>query len=405
MEKFKFKAIGKNKEIYEGIRESEDKFSLYNELKAEGSTLVIAEKIGRERHWFDPIIALFGGVPEYQKIIFTKNLGHMIDAGLPIAKSLSVLEKQIKNKHFKNIILSIEAEIRKGQTLSDAAAMYPHIFSNLFVSMVKAGEESGKLSESLGIVGEHMDSVYKLKKKIRGAMIYPGIIISLMIVIGILMLIYVVPSITATFESLNETLPVYTQILISSSNFLKNNIALSLFSIIALVLVIYFFLLSKIGKRFFDSVSLKLPVIGEIIKETNSASMTRTISSLLSSGVSFDKAILITGDVVGNVFFKDILSEAVIKVEKGETISSVFLANTRLVPDFVGEMMGVGEETGRLPSMLMEVAVFYENSVDQKTKDMSTIIEPVLMIIIGIAVGFFALAVIKPIYSVMNNIS
>jgi len=405
MEKFKFKAIGKDGATYESVRESQTKFSLYNELKAEGSSLVVATLINQDKRWFDSLIGIFGGVPEHQKIIFTKNLGYMIDAGLPVAKSLAVLEKQVKNKRFKNVIFSLEAEIRKGKTLSDAAAMYPNVFSNLFVSMVKAGEESGKLSESLAIVGDQMDSMYKLKRKIIGAMIYPAIIISLMAVIGILMLIYVVPSITATFESMNVQLPIYTQLLISTSNFLKNNVLLSFFSLIAIILAFYFFSISKVGKHFIDFASLKLPVIGELVKETNSARISRTLSSLLSSGVAFDKAILITGDVVSNSYFKNILSEASGKVEKGETISSVFLANTHLCPDFVGEMMSVGEETGRLPSMLMEVASFYENSVDQKTKDMSTIIEPFLMIIIGVAVGFFALAIIKPIYSVMDTIS
>lgn len=405
MEKFKFKAIGKDDAVYEGVRESNNKFSLYNELKSEGETLVSAIIVNEKRHWFDSVTALFGGVPEHQKIIFTKNLGYMIDAGLPVARCLSVLEKQTADKNFQGVIVLLEADIRKGQTLSDAAAMYPHIFSNLFVSMVKAGEESGKLSESLAIVGEEMNGMYELKKKIRGAMIYPSIIISLMAVIGVLMLIYVVPSITATFDSLNETLPVYTQILIDTSNFLKNNIILSFVSILAVVFGIYFFWLSKFGKRFFDYVFLKLPVVGELVKETNSARITRTLSSLLSSGVAFDKAILITSDVVSNSFFKKILSDASVKVEKGETISSIFLANSHLCPPFVGEMMSVGEGTGRLPSMLMEVASFYENSVDQKTKDMSTVIEPFLMIIIGVAVGFFALAIIKPIYSVMDNIS
>jgi type IV pilus assembly protein PilC len=166
----------------------------------------------------------------------------------------------------------------------------------------------------------------------------------------------------------------------------------------------YFYRRSKQGKKVFDYIVLKLPVIGEITKETNSARITRTIASLLSSGVPYAESISITRDVIQNGNFKDILTTAIAKVEKGETMSSVFMENTKLCPMFVSEMMVVGEETGRLPEMLMEVANFYEESVDQKTKNMSTIIEPVLMVIIGLAVGFFALAMIKPIYSLMDNI-
>lgn len=404
MAKFKFIAIKKTGEKYTAVKESNDKFSLYAELKFEGDTLVSATEINRKDYWFKRIALPFGSVPEHQKIIFAKNLGSMIEAGLPLAKSLAILEKQIKNKRFQSIIVSLEEDIRKGRTLSEASKIYTDVFSNLFIAMVKAGEESGKLSESLKIVGNQMDGMYKLKKKIKGAMIYPSVILSIMVIIGVLMLVLVVPSITATFRDLNVELPALTKILIGTSDFLKNNIFLALFIVLSVVVLLYVFSLSKIGKKFFDFIFLKMPVIGNLVRETNSARITRTISSLLSSGVPFAEAILITGEVVQNSYFKDILNDARIKVEKGEPISKVFLKNTKLCPVFVGEMMSVGEETGRLPSMLMEVADFYENSVDQKTKDMSTIIEPFLMVIIGLAVGFFALAMVKPIYSIMDSI-
>ena len=404
MARFKFKAVKKNGEKYSGIRESSDKFSLYTELKEGEDILVSATEIDHKNNWMKGFSMPFFSVPEHQKIIFAKNLGTMIEAGLPLVKSLSVLEKQIKNTKFKNIIASIQDEIRKGRTLSEATRMYPDVFSNLFVSMIRAGEESGKISDSLKIVGNQMDSTYKLKKKVKGAMIYPSIILSVMVVIGVLMLIFVVPSITATFKDLNVELPLLTRILIGMSDFLKNNISISILSIISVVILFYLISLSKVGKRSFDFIVLKIPVVGGLVKETNSARITRTISSLLSSGVPFADAILITGEVIQNSYFKDILVEARFKVEKGEPISSVFLQQTKLCPVFVGEMMSVGEETGRLPAMLMEVADYYENSVDQKTKDMSTIIEPFLMLIIGISVGFFALAMIKPIYSIMDTI-
>ncbi len=328
----------------------------------------------------------------------------MISAGLPLARCLSILEKQIKNTKFKNVILLMETDIKKGKTLSDSARNYPRIFSNLFVSIVRAGEESGKLAESLTIVGNQLESSYKLKKKVKGAMIYPSVILAVMIIIGVLMLIYVVPGITATFKDLNVKLPAMTNILIACSDFLKNNILLSLFIVIGLGIGYYLFSISKFGKRVIDNIVLSLPVVGNLSREVNSARISRTISSLLSSGVAFSEAIKITSDVVQNSYFKDLLNEARIQVEKGEPISAVFLKKEKLSPVFVGEMMNVGEETGRLPPMLLEVAIFYENSVDQKTKDMSTIVEPVLMVIIGLAVGFFALSMITPIYSLMDTI-
>ncbi len=400
--KFKFKAVKKNGGRYSGIKESNDKFTLYEELKVEGDTLMSAIEITKPK--FEIIIPFVNSVSEHQKIIFARNLGSMVNAGLSLAKSLNIFEKQTKNQRFKKIIESLEMEIRKGKPLSEACSFYPDVFTKLFVSMVKAGEESGKLSESLQIVANQMDGSYKLKKKISGAMVYPGVIISVMVIIGVLLMTLVVPNITATFKDLNIQLPLFTRILIDTSDFLKNNILLTLFGVILVFAAFYSFLHLKVGKRFFDFVVLRLPVVGELVKETNSARITRTISSLLSSGVSYAEAISITRDVVQNGYFKDILTDAISTVEKGGTISSVFMKNTNLCPLFVAEMAVVGEETGRLPSMLAEVAVFYEEAVDQKTKNMSTIIEPVLMVTIGLAVGFFALAVIKPIYSLTDSI-
>lgn len=400
--RFNFTAIKKDGKKYSGLRESYDKFSLYEELKNEGDTLLTASEVTKTK--FEIVLPFINSVPEHQKIIFTRNLGSMIKAGLSLAKSLSILEKQITSKRFKDVIESVGMEIKKGTSLSRACDIYPDVFPKLFVSMVRAGEESGKLSESLKIISDQMEGTYKLKQKIKGAMIYPSVIISIMLIIGVLMLVYVVPGITATFKDLKIELPLLTRLLIDTSDFLKDNIVMTLVVFVAVIVVTYLFIISKTGKRIFDFWVLKLPVVGNLVKETNCARITRTISSLLSSGVSYSEAVSITRDVVQNDYYKDALVTAISVVEKRETISSVFLDKAELFPIFVGEMVVVGEETGKLPDMLMEVAFFYEESVDEKTKNMATIIEPVLMIIIGLAVGFFALAMIKPIYSLMDSV-
>jgi type IV pilus assembly protein PilC len=402
--KFKIRARRANGEEYEDERDSRDKFSLYSELKTEGDALLTAKEASSTKSMFGNFNIEIIGVPERQKIIFAKNLGSMLGAGLSLSKCLTILEKQVNNSKLKGVISALELNIRKGRTLSESMKDFNKVFSNLFVSMVKAGEESGKLSESLLIVGEQMDGTYKLKKKIQGAMIYPLVILSIMLIIGVLMMLYVVPTLASTFADLNTPLPPITQFLISASKFMTSYIIEVIISFIALIIIFYFFFSSKLGGKIKDACLLQIPVVGNLIKETNTARISRTIASLLSSGVPFSDAISITSDVIQNFYFKKILNEAKEKVEKGETISSVFLANIKLSPVFVGEMMSVGEETGKLPSMLMEVALFYENSVDQQTKDMSTIIEPLLMVIIGLAVGFFALAMITPIYSLVDTI-
>ena len=235
-------------------------------------------------------------------------------------------------------------------------------------------------------------------------MVYPVIVIIILIVIAILMMIYVMPSITGTFKSLDVQLPVTTRILMGASDFMVAHTLAAISSMIASIIGTIYFFRTRIGKRISSYVIPKLPVIGKIAKEVNSARTARTLSSLLSSGVDVIRALKITGEVVQNVYYKEIIAEAALRVEKGTPLSSVFIEREDLYPVLVGEMILVGEETGEISSMLKELAIFYEGEVEQKTKDLSTIIEPILMVFIGGSVGFFALAMISPIYSISDSI-
>ncbi len=404
--KLKFKAIKNNGQRYEGVLESQNKFSLYNELKAEGSMLISAEELNKAK-WQNYFLNSFGflnRVSMAQKIAFARNLSAMMKAGLSLSRALTVIERQSNGPRFKSIVEGINLEIKKGKTLSEALKIYPNIFSNLFVSMAKAGEESGGLSDALANVALQMDKTYRLQKKVKGAMIYPAVIISVMIVVGILMFIFVVPGIVETFRELNTELPASTKLIIFISDFLTGHWFLTILIILAISFGLYFSLKTSLGKRTRDKIVIKLPLIADLIKEANAARVARTLSSLLMARVPVAQSIAITKGIVNNYYYRQILEEAATIVEKGENISSVFMRNPDLYPTFVGEMMSVGEETGNMASMLGEVAVFYENDVEERTKDLSTIIEPVLMVIIGAAVGFFALSMVTPIYSVMDNI-
>jgi type IV pilus assembly protein PilC len=403
--KFKFKAQKATGEVYEGVKESADKFVLYHELKEDGDSVISVSEI--KNSWnFHKIaeINLFGKVKLHEKITFARNLGAMVDAGLSISRALSVMERQSKNKKLKQVVEGLSADIREGKTLSEAMKKRPEMFSSLFVSMVKAGEESGSLSESLRGVAKQMDRTYFIQKKVRGALMYPGIILCVMLIIGTLMFIFVVPTLTATFEEIGGELPLSTQFIIALSDFLKNHFLIALMLVIGAIVALYFAARTKKGKRAFDYINLHVPVIGTIVKEVNAARTARTLSSLLSAGVDVVEAIRITGDVLQNSYYKEILQGSEKRVEQGIPVSNVFAEKVKLYPVFVSEMISVGEETGKLGDMLLNVAVYYEDDVEQKTKDMSTIIEPFLMVFIGAAVGFFALSMITPMYSVLNNI-
>jgi type IV pilus assembly protein PilC len=261
--------------------------------------------------------------------------------------------------------------------------------------MVAAGEESGSLSQSLAIVGEELEKSYELRRKIRGALMYPSIILGVMLAIGVLMFMFVLPKLTATFKDFNVELPVTTRAI---------NWLVVLIGVMALVAAFLAFARSAVGHRVIDRLVLKLPLTGLIAIEINCARAARTLSSLLSSGVDAVAALKITGDVVQNVHYKKMLLDTAESIQKGASLESLFSAREDLYPSFVSEMIGVGEETGTLSKSLLEVASFYEGEVSDKTKDMSTVIEPVLMVAIGVGVGFFALAMISPIYSLSDKI-
>ncbi len=405
MAEYKYKAINKEGVTYEGVLEAPDRFAAYRKIKEEGGTVVVAtETKPRSAVSLERFLSFLSKVDAHEKIIFARNLASMIEAGLSVTRSLAVMEKQSKNPKLKAVLQSLSNDVSKGTSLSDSMRAKPDTFSNLFVSMVKAGEESGNLAGSLRVVAIQMEKTYMLTKKIKGAMMYPAVILCIMLVIGILMMVFMVPTLTATFTGLGVKLPASTRAIITVSDFLRNHYLMALSIVVGVVVSIVTFFRSAVGKRIFDYSSIRFPVVGGIVKEINSARTARTLSALLTSGVDIVVAIGVTQDVLQNSYYKEVLLQAQANIQKGEPMSNVFIEHEKLYPIFVGEMMSVGEETGRMGDMLMGVATFYEDEVDQKTKDMSTLIEPFLMVFMGVAVGFFAMAMLTPTYSLVDAI-
>jgi type IV pilus assembly protein PilC len=400
--KFSYTAINKEGNKYTSILEAADKSSFYNEFKKSGDTLVSLNEA--QSHRFNIQFNFLTRIKTIDKITFARNIGNMLDAGLSLSRSINVIERQSSNVKMQEVCRAINSSISAGKSFHESLAAHPKVFSQLFISMVKAGEESGNLVESLKHVSSQMEKSFLLNKKIKGAMMYPSVILTVMVLIGVLMLIYVVPGLTKTFVDLKVKLPTSTRIVLGISSFLQHYYILAFFMAVGGVTGFIYGLKTKVGKAMFDTVILRLPVISGIVKESNSARTTRTLSSLLAAGVDLLQAVKITGDVMQNVLYKEVLHRTEAVVEKGEPLSTIFEQETRLYPIFVSEMISVGEETGKLATMLIGVATFYENEVEQKTKDLSTIVEPVLMVIIGAAVGFFAVSMITPMYSVMNNL-
>tara|TARA_B100000745_G_scaffold299990_1_gene252316 strand:+ start:191 stop:1414 length:1224 start_codon:yes stop_codon:yes gene_type:complete len=388
--------------------EATDRFAVYEAARVAGHVVSSVS----EKKQFDLSMILdmekinykLSRVKQDELVMVTRNLGSMLVAGLALSRALSVIERQSKNPRLKGIVTDVVNEVNKGKTFGEAIAKYPKTFNDLYVAMVRAGEESGQMADTLRTLSVQMERSSSLKKKIKGAMIYPAIVITILIIIGILMMIFVMPSITGTFKELDVDLPVTTQVLMGVSDFMAANALLSIAGIFVFFGGVVAALRTGPGKRVSSWIIPRLPIVGKMAKETNAARTARTLSSLLSSGVDIIRTLEITRDVVQNYYYKQIIDDAAKRVEKGTPLSEVFIERDDLYPVLVGEMILVGEETGNIAKMLGELAVFYETEVEQKTKDLSTIIEPLLMVVIGGTVGFFALAMIAPIYSISNSI-
>jgi type II secretory pathway component PulF len=343
-------------------------------------------------------------VTQDELVMMTRNLGSMLKAGLTVGRALSVILRQSTNPRLRGVITRMSERLNSGDQFFEALREFPQTFDNLYVAMVRAGEESGNLAESLQTLAIQMERSNNLRKKIKGAMIYPSIVLIVMAIISVLMMIYVMPEITGVFKDMNMELPPTTEFLILASDFMVENTLVVIVSMIGAVVGFLYFLRTRIGRICTSFIVTRLPIIGPLAKETNAARTARTMSSLLGSGVDVIRSIEITEEVVQNVFYKKILREARNAVEQGSPLSDTFVAHNKLYPILVGEMILVGEETGQISGMLGELAIFYETEVERKTKDLSTIIEPLLMVVIGGAVGFFALALIAPIYSIGDGL-
>ena len=405
MPKFHYKATRGEGEIYEETLELPDRFAVYAEVRKGGGTVISIDEVRSGLHLDTKrLSSLLGGVRTSEKIIFARNLGAMLAAGLSLSRGLAVFERQTENRYLKEVLRSLIESIKRGKSLHESMEQFPKVFPKLFVAMVKAGEESGNLSGALLGVADQIERSYTLTKKIRGAMMYPSIVLSAMVLIGIAMLMFVIPTLTTTFKEFNVELPLSTRIIIGVSDWFAGNLPLALLVLIGGAVGIVALLRTPRGHRAFEFALLHTPVIKGLVREINAARTARTLSSLLSSGVEVLSAFSITREVIQNSYFREVLAEAQEQIQKGLLIAPVFAKHEHLYPPLVSELISVGEETGKSSDMLLQIATFYENEVDQKTKNMSTIVEPFLMIVIGVAVGFFALSVVSPIYSLSSAI-
>ena len=386
--------------------EGADRFAVAKELRARAQTPMTVAPLSTKKEvsaeaFLERFLTL---VSVHDKIVFASNLSGMLVAGLTLYRALEIEEKQTKNPAFKTVISGLMTSINQGQTLSGGLAKYPSVFSSLFIAMVRAGEESGNLSDALKEISSNLEKSYNLTRKVKGAMLYPLMVMLALVAVGILMLEFVVPTLAAIFKNLGTPLPATTRFVVAASDAITKHPFWSFGTLIVIGLG-FASLGSRRMKPVHDAIVLRLPIAGPLIKQVNTARTARTLSSLLSSGVEMTRALSITKDVLQNIEYKAVLEKALADVEKGKALSAVFKEATRLYPITMGEMISVGEETGALSDMLKNIAVYHEEEVDTVTKNLSTVLEPLVMVVVGIGVGFFAVSMLSPMYSLVNTLS
>jgi len=404
MSKFKYKAKDFRGNLISGISEAGDKDELSKSLLLKNYYLISAEIIKKEKRGDFGLKVLRKRISQKEKLMFTRQLSVLTGAGFPLEKSLSVLVNQITNQRLKSILINIRDNILKGVAFSEALKKHPDVFEDLYYNMIKVGEETGNLKGVLDLLFNQQKKEYDLRARIKGAMIYPAIIFSLMVIIGIVMMIVVIPKFSKMFEDLKVPLPLTTQFIISVGNFMAQ-----FWYSVPIGLAILFILIqrgkkTKKGRRMIDWLLLNFPLIGFLNKQINATRIARIFSSLLRGGVPIVTSIEITADTISNIYFKDSLRIASREVKKGKSIKEALKKYSELYTFLLLDMIDIGEKTGELSNILSKLADFYEEEVDNTTNNLSSIIEPVLMIIIGGVVGLLAVSIIQPMYGMLGGV-
>jgi type IV pilus assembly protein PilC len=395
---FVWEARARSGELKKGVMEAEDAESVEERLKQQLLVPVNVHKQPRE------LTLPFGtGVKTTDVVVFTRMFATMIDAGLPIVQCLDILSTQSENKRFGKILASVKVSVEGGLTLSDALGKHPKVFDDLFVNLVAAGEAGGILDGILERLSIYMEKAMKLKRRVKGAMVYPISIIGIAALVVTILLTKVIPVFEKMFKDFGGgKLPAPTRVVIEISHALAHYLPFIIAAMIAVAVAMKFILANPKGRLTFDGILLKLPVLGPVLRKVVVARFTRTMGTLLASGVPILDALEICAKTAGNTLVQNGIMYARSQISEGKDMATP-LMETELMPPMVVQMIGVGEQTGALDAMLSKIAEFYEEEVDVAVAAMTSLIEPLMMVFLGAVVGGMVIAMYLPIFEMAGN--
>jgi type IV pilus assembly protein PilC len=330
-------------------------------------------------------------------VIFTRQFSTMIDAGLPLVQGLNILGEQTENKTFRRMLKTITRDVEGGSTLADALGKHPKIFDSLFVNLVAAGEVGGILDTILQRLAAYIEKAQKLKSQIKGAMTYPIVVVAIAVIVIAVIMIFVIPVFQDLFSSFGKGLPAPTQFVVSMSDFIKGNVLYIIGGLIIFVWALRRYRKTTSGRKNIDTLLLKLPIFGDLLKKVAVARFTRTLGTMVASGVPILDALDITAKTAGNVIVEEVILEARASIAEGQTIAEP-LSQSDIFPGMVTQMISVGESTGALDAMLEKIADFYDDEVDATVTAMTTMLEPLLMLFLGGSIGGLVIAMYLPIF-------
>lgn len=401
--KFVFKAKNERGQVREGMVEATDLNAAAGILERNG---LVPISITEEKKAFGIIKALekmWEGVSQKELVMFFQQLSTLIEAHVPVVSALRTIEDQTNNRFFRIILKEMADDIEDGIQFSVAIEKHPDVFTTLTMSMIRSGETSGELQRSIDTIAKNIEKNYQLAAKIKGALYYPAFVIAVAIIMGFLVVTFILPKITLMIKELNVPVPWYTTFLVWLGDFMSVYWWAVLLIMAAGLGGIVYYARSSAGRREWEQIILKLPVIGNLSRSIYITRFSENFGALLEGGIPVVRALIITSQVVGNGVFEKIILKAADEVKTGGTISTVFLQSKEF-PPIVAQMIRIGEETGSLATVLISVAKFYNQEVETTTKSLTTLIEPILIVALGIGVGILVIGVLMPIYNIAGQI-
>jgi type IV pilus assembly protein PilC len=396
---YSFIAVDHEGQKQKGRLDANDQKEVIEYLRQKGYTPLKVKSLERGQS----IISYFSRIKEGDIVLFTRQLASMITTGLTVIESLNILKQQDNKPQMQKVLDELISSLSEGNSLSDALKNYPSIFSTTYIALIKSAEEAGILDKVLERLADNLEKSQEVKKRVKSALFYPGIIISGVVIVIVMMNIFVIPQMGSLYESLDLELPFMTRVVLFGSKLTTTILPFSIFIFIGLVIAYKRFSVTPAGVKIIDKIKLRAPVFGQIIKLSVLSEVSRTISLLVSSGTSLINAINISADVSGNIYYKNALNSTSGLVEKGAGLS-VALQNQLIFPPLMVQMVKVGESTGKIDESLLKVSEYFERDLDIRVRTLTTAIEPILIIILGVSVAFLIISVITPIYSLVSQI-